>query len=312
LGHDPRRTFVLDASETNIEIDPVYRNAALVAASAGALLDAISGRSVNSSNGRDITFFLHFQEWAHHHHSNSSDPFIFRDYSWRTYLIANPWIFISRSPVEAYLPNEEAKNNGYILPKKGSGSIVTTIDWTGDPPMELSFHATWARSIDWANTPLGPMNLWSSQLHSNASLVMQGTRPAVGFYGRDLIMIYNEAYTKLLRGLYPCMGGSARVVLASVWVEHFEPIVKLNLAGETVDSANVEIPTVRDGFLEETIFSTRLVPIFDSEGATIGHYEPVVGTVGVHQITSSIQFLSNSLNGFCVRSSQNYLKTDEL
>jgi hypothetical protein len=112
---------------------------------------------------------------------------------------------------------------------------------------------------------------------------MQDPRPAVGFYGSELIMIYNEAYIELLGGLHPCMGRSARDVLASVWLEHFEPIIKMNLTGETVDNANVELPLTRNGFLEETYFSTRFIPIFDSDGATIGHYEPVVETVSPRQ-----------------------------
>lgn len=287
LEHDPRPTFVLDASELNVEIRPAYQNAALVAAGTGALLDAISGRNVNNSSGGNVGSFPDFLEWTlHHQHSNSSKHFTFCDYSWRRCLIASRWIVISGLPVEASSPNEEAKSDGYVFSKKRSRSKsrFPTFDWTDDlAPVKLSPHITWARSIDWASTPLGPMHSWSPQLRSNASLIMQDPRPAVGFYGSELIMIYNEAYIELLGGLHPCMGRSARDVLASVWLEHFEPIIQMNLTGETVDNANVEIPLTRNGFLEETYFSTRFIPIFDSDGATIGHYEPVVETVSPRQ-----------------------------
>lgn len=114
---------------------------------------------------------------------------------------------------------------------------------------------------------------------------MMDPRPAVGFYGPELIMIYNEPYIELLGGLHPCMGRSAREALAQVWNEYFEPIIERNLAGETVDNSHIEIPLVRNGYLEETYFSTRFIPIFDSQGATIGHYEPVVETVCTSQVS---------------------------
>ena len=74
---------------------------------------------------------------------------------------------------------------------------------------------------------------------------------------------------------------SARVALASVWAEYFEPIIDTNLAGETVEKTNTVIHMVRNGFMEETYFSLKFIPIFDSEGVTVGHYEPLVETVSV-------------------------------
>jgi hypothetical protein len=140
-------------------------------------------------------------------------------------------------------------------------------------------HVAWARSVDWSQTPLGPMTMWSSQLRSIANLVMQDPRPAVVFYGPDLIMIYNEAEIELLGGFHPCMGMSARVALASVWAEYFEPIITQNLAGQTVEKTDSAIHMVRNGYLEETYFSLKFIPILDSEGATVGHYEPLTETV---------------------------------
>ncbi|KAI4941458.1 hypothetical protein J4E86_010491 [Alternaria arbusti] len=122
------------------------------------------------------------------------------------------------------------------------------------------------------------MSSWSSQLRSIANLVMQDPRPAVVFYGPDLIMIYNEAEIELLGGFHPCMGVSARVALASVWDQYFEPIIQTNLAGETVEKTNTSIHMVRSGFMEETYFSLKFIPILDAEGITVGHYEPLVET----------------------------------
>lgn len=52
-----------------------------------------------------------------------------------------------------------------------------------------------------------------------------------------------------------------------------------NLSGETVKVQDMAIHVSRKGFMEETYFSSRFIPGLDSEGATIGHYEPLAETV---------------------------------
>ncbi|KAF9693531.1 hypothetical protein EKO04_008284 [Ascochyta lentis] len=280
LEHDPRPTFVLDSTDTkdsNTGFKPIYRNVAILTLDSGQLWnDIIANEDPNITKEEYSVPLSQFRAWAFH---ENSKPLTVCDYSWRRCLIAGRWIVVSGQSVRAPLLSANTSVDGGTLSKKSSRSNFTTFDWTDDPPpVKLSAHVSWARGIDWGDTPLGPMRGWSPQLRSNATLIMQDPRPAVGFYGSELIMIYNEAYIELLGGLHPCMGRSAREVLASVWDDHFEPIIKQNLAGEVVDNSNIEIPLKRHGYVEETYFSIRFIPIFDSEGATIGHYEPVVET----------------------------------
>ncbi|UPX17011.1 uncharacterized protein EKO05_0007388 [Ascochyta rabiei] len=275
LEHDPRPTFVLDsrdAKDSAAVCEPIYRNNAMMALGLGELANENS-EWVREGHGE---LFWRFRSWASH---DNSELLTFCKHSWRRCLIASRWVVISGSSVNVPILGANTKVDGEAISKKSSRSNFATFDWTDDPPpIKLTAHVSWARGIDWANTPLGPMKGWSPQLRSNASLIMQDPRPAVGFYGPELIMIYNEPYIQLLGGLHPCMGRSAREVLASVWNDYFEPIIIQNLAGEVVDDSNTEIPLIRHGYVEETYFSTRFIPIFDSEGATIGHYEPVVET----------------------------------
>jgi hypothetical protein len=281
LENDPRPTFVLDitsARNSVLELHLVFCNTALATAGSGVLQGAISGSHNNRRiPGEDAVSVSHFRNWSYQQPSIPNKSLPFCGYSWTRCLIAQRWVVVSGQLIK---PDGGLKANGGSLSKKISRSNFATFDWTNDPPpMKLSAHVTWARSINWANTPLGPMKEWPPQLRSNASLIMIDSRPAVGFYGPELIMIYNEPYIELLGDLHPCMGHSAREALAQVWSEYFEPIIERNLAGETVDNSQTEIPLVRDGYLEETYFSTRFIPIFDSQGATMGHYEPVVETV---------------------------------
>lgn len=103
---------------------------------------------------------------------------------------------------------------------------------------------------------------------------------AVIFYGSDLIMLYNETYIDLLGSLHPCMGIGARVAFQTMWEEFFEPLTARNLQGEAVEEVDYHVPVVRNGFLEEAYFSFKFMPIIDSEGATVGHYQTLVESVG--------------------------------
>lgn len=269
----------------------MYHNHALISANSEALLDAICREEKSNKISGEVTEILtQFQNWTFRQKPKSSEAFAFLNHSWRSCVLAGRWIVVSGLPS---LLDGETKADGEPLSKKKSRSRLSTFDWTDNlPPASLSPYVAWARSIDWSSTPLGPMSSWSPQLRSNASLVMQDTRAAVGFYGPELIMIYNEAYIELLGGLHPCLGCSARVVFPSMWEDYIEPIIKQNLAGETVTKNYTEIPLIRHGYVEETYFSTTFIPIFNSEGSTIGHYEPVIEIVSL-KLCSLMVFLQN-------------------
>ena len=57
------------------------------------------------------------------------------------------------------------------------------------PPVEMSQHAQYFGSIDWARTSLGPIDRWSSQLRSAVNVVMMDMRPSVLFWGEGIVMI---------------------------------------------------------------------------------------------------------------------------
>ncbi|RAR06930.1 aerobic respiration control sensor protein arcb [Stemphylium lycopersici] len=279
LDQDPRPTFVIDTTPTSIDYprkNVLYRNPAMAVADPGGLLQQLgSDGRAHGSDQNGYAPFTQFRTWCSAQNSTSG-PFLYRGFNWTKVHVASLWNVISGVSATVCAGD---KGETTTLTKTSSRTKTPNFDWTDElPPKCLSAHVAWARSIDWASTPLGPMSSWSSQLRSICNLVMQDPRPAVVFYGPDLIMIYNEAEIELLGGFHPCMGASARVALASVWGEYFEPIIEKNLAGETVEKRNTAIHMVRNGFMEETYFSLKFIPILDSEGATVGHYEPLVET----------------------------------
>lgn len=304
LGCDPRPTFVLDTVEASPDnsVAPVYYNPALAAVDSGRLLDAIRGKtSVHRSaeHGLESTTseFRGWiaQAWSSTTQSHHGKQFPSGGFDWTKVLVERRWCVISGSPSKGAIdasPSSHAVGFGPPAPAKPSsrgrgprsgrhvGESLSSFDWTNErTPKKISPHIEFARSVDWSQTQLGPMSAWSTQLRSTANLVMQDPRPAVVFWGPDVVMIYNDSYVELLGELHPaCMGTSARVGLRDVW-HQFEPIIVRNLAGETVEETETPVFLVRSGFLEETYFSLKFLPVWDNEGATVGHYETVTEIV---------------------------------
>ncbi|KAF1947022.1 hypothetical protein EJ02DRAFT_392786 [Clathrospora elynae] len=283
LDHDPRPTFVIDTTAGHASPEKAclleYWNSAMAAADSGSVLHLLTGRaSIQDSKEEGYAPLSQFRGWAIAQ-DTVSNSFHSHGFSWTKVFVATHWNVISGIFMDRTVSSEPPNSVDPGLSRNTSKSGVPTLDWTDElPPLKMSSHTARARIIDWASTPLGPMASWSPQLRSVANLVMQDPRPAVVFYGPDLIMIYNEAEIELLGDFHPCMGVSARVALASIWSEYFEPIIEKNIAGETVEKSNTAIHMVRNGFMEETYFSLQFIPILDSGGLTVGHYEPLVET----------------------------------
>ncbi|EUC38034.1 hypothetical protein COCCADRAFT_83786 [Bipolaris zeicola 26-R-13] len=282
LHKDSRPTFVIDTRPENADcLNPYvldYWNPAMATANPEGLLRLL-GRKVIAQNNHEEGYlpFTPYQKWCQEQDAPKvSFPYL--GFDWTKVQVASRWNVISGVCVSVCA--NSGNSNTKAPTKEISNAKPSHFDWTDEEtfPDRLSPHAAWARSIDWSSTPLGPMRSWSSELRSFCNLVMMDPQPAVIFYGPDLIMIYNEAEIGLLGGFHPCMGESARVALSTVWGEYFEPIIEKNLAGETVQKTNTAIHMVRNGYMEETYFSLKFIPILDSTGATVGHYEPLVET----------------------------------
>jgi hypothetical protein len=80
----------------------------------------------------------------------------------------------------------------------------SSFDWTRLPmSAALPRHIQFARSIDWASTPLGPIENWGFDLRAMCNLIMGSPHPAAMYWGDDYTAIYNEAYILLAGQKHP-------------------------------------------------------------------------------------------------------------
>lgn len=151
-----------------------------------------------------------------------------------------------------------------------------SFDWTRITLSDsLPEHIKFARAVDWASTPLGPIDDWPHELRAMANLVMGSPHPSAFYWGPEFIAIYNTAYIELAGKKHPSMmGASYSVAWNEIW-EEIKPIFDSAWEGgqATMKHEN-QLFINRHGFLEETFFSWSIVPLVGSEGEVVGLYNP--------------------------------------
>ncbi|KAF2024184.1 hypothetical protein EK21DRAFT_94284 [Setomelanomma holmii] len=149
-------------------------------------------------------------------------------------------------------------------------------DWTRlAMSSSLPRHIQFARSVDWANTPLGPIEYWSNDLRAMCNLIMASPHPAAMYWGDELVAIYNEAYIGLAGQKHPAlMGQSYKVAWAEIWDEVKDVFANARLTGQATMKDDDCLFMKRSGFLEETYFSWSIIPMVGEDGTVMGLYNP--------------------------------------
>ncbi|KAG4222602.1 hypothetical protein PC116_g28924 [Phytophthora cactorum] len=132
-----------------------------------------------------------------------------------------------------------------------------SFDWTQLPYTEdLPEHIKFTRNIDWAATPLGPIETWSSELRSMANLVMGSPNPAAMYWGPEFTTMYNEAYVALAGAKHPkLMGQPYKDAWGELWPD-LQPILESAWkSGQATMKSDDRLILRRNGFDEETFFS---------------------------------------------------------
>ncbi|KAE9982027.1 hypothetical protein EG328_011269 [Venturia inaequalis] len=157
-----------------------------------------------------------------------------------------------------------------------SSHDVGFFDWTRLPiTNDLPDHIRFARSVDWAATSLGPIELWPSDLRQMCNLIMASPHPAAMYWGDDLVAIYNEAYILLAGQKHPqLMGQSYAEAWVEIWDDVKDVFANARLTGQATMKDDDCLFMKRSNYLEETYFSWSIIPMVGSDGAVTGLYNP--------------------------------------
>lgn len=133
-------------------------------------------------------------------------------------------------------------------------------------------------SMEWAKTPLGPIESWPQSLRTTVSLCLASNFPISLVWGSKHVQIYNDGYWPICGGKHPhSMGQDFTECWASAWPV-IGPAFHRACAGETSYLEDQRIFIDRNGYLEETFFTFSFSPIRDETGAIGGLFHPVTET----------------------------------
>jgi PAS domain S-box-containing protein len=137
------------------------------------------------------------------------------------------------------------------------------------------------RTIDWSQTPLGPLHTWPQSLRTSVSLCLSSTFPILVAWGPEYIQIYNEAYRPICGGKHPsAMGEPFKVCWATAL-----PVVgdKFDRAqqGEGTYIKDQRMFLDRYGYLEEAFMTFSFSPIRDESGEVGGIFHPITETTAL-------------------------------
>ena len=141
------------------------------------------------------------------------------------------------------------------------------------------------RAFDWSSTPLGPISKWPQSLQSALSICLSSRFPIVMYWGPELTVLYNDAYSQILGHKHPsALGRPCRVVWAEIWDTIGPMLEQVVATGIATWSDDLELRLERSGEPEETYFSFSFSPVRVESGEVGGVFTAVVETT--HRVLS--------------------------
>jgi signal transduction histidine kinase len=137
------------------------------------------------------------------------------------------------------------------------------------------------RSIDWANTPWGPVATWPTSLRTIVAVMLGSPFPMCIWWGREFRHLYNDGYRPMLGKKHPA---SIAQLASEVWAEIWDVVgpmgVQILNGGPATYSADMLLEMNRYGFIEETYFTFAYSPIPGENGNVGGALVTAQETTG--------------------------------
>jgi PAS domain-containing protein len=173
----------------------------------------------------------------------------------------------------------------------------SVIDWTAkNPTGVLSEHLKFARSIDWAATPLGPMETWTPAFRELTNVMMRNGHPCGIYWGEELTVLYNEPYAREIAGnKHPdLMGTGFSGPFSEIWdavAPQFQECVR---TGKSFRVDHSVFALERFGYVEEVYFCYGIVPAYGGtdriQGFVIPAYDTSYETINHRRMQTLRQF----------------------
>jgi PAS domain S-box-containing protein len=162
---------------------------------------------------------------------------------------------------------------GQKLPKKSAsaGSMMSFPTGGGELGALI-------KNFDWAKTSLGPLPAWPQSLKTVTETLLRSPVPIVLLWGKDGVMIYNDAYSGFAGGRHPrLLGSKVRDGWAEV-ADFNDHVMKVGLSGGTLAYKDQELTLYRHGSPEQVWMNLDYSPVLNEAGQPAGVIAIVVET----------------------------------
>ena len=138
------------------------------------------------------------------------------------------------------------------------------------------------RALDWAATPLGPVEAWAPALRTAVGVCLDSALPTCVHAGPELALVYNDRWRPWLgTAKHPgALGRPAREVWAEVWAALAPEFARVMGGGPPVSRENERFVIERGSGPEETFFTYALSPVRDAAGAVVAVHNVCIETTG--------------------------------
>jgi two-component sensor histidine kinase/PAS domain-containing protein len=148
--------------------------------------------------------------------------------------------------------------------------------WLGDTAM-----GTLIGARDWSNTTLGRLEAWPLSLRVSLGICLNALSPLGVCWGRDLSVLYNDAWKAMLGNRHPgVLGVPARELFGEIWDVVGPRIDATACRGEATAVRDQRMRLFRDGASQECSFDFTFNPIPDGPQGTGGVFIIVLETTG--------------------------------
>ena len=121
-------------------------------------------------------------------------------------------------------------------------------------------------AFDWSGTSLGSICDWPQSLRTTVSIMLHSPVPMVLLWGRDGVMIYNDAYAVIAAANHPRLVGSP---VLEGWTEiaaFNANVMRIGMNGGTLSYRDKELTLYRSGSAEQVWMNLDYSPVLDETG----------------------------------------------
>lgn len=155
------------------------------------------------------------------------------------------------------------------------------------------------REFDWASTSLGAIASWSQSLQTTVNLCLNSQFPMLICWGKEFILLYNDAWRSILGIKHPDVGQPGQAVCSEIWDIIGAQMNNVMTTAQATWSEDVLLFVARYGYTEEAYFTYSHSPIFLETGEVGGVFTAVTETtkraIGERQLNTLRELAANAV-----------------